>query len=52
MLEKMIYTEHSLAKDLRDIPINEYIPNWKKIKNEFKSINKIKKSNKLSFKDF
>lgn len=52
IIEKMIYTEHSLAKDLRDISINEYIPNWKKIKNEFKSINKIKKSNKLSFKDF
>ena len=52
MLEKMIYTEHSLAKELKDSPINEYIPEWQKVKNELKNINKVKKSNKPSFKNF
>lgn len=52
LIDKKIYTEHTLAKDLRDIPINEYIPSWQKRKNEFENISEIKKSNKLSFKDF
>ena len=52
LIDKKIYTEHTLAKDLRDIPINEYIPSWQKRKNEFENIGKIKKSNKMSFKDF
>lgn len=30
LLEKMIYTEHKLAKKLKDISISEYKPNWNK----------------------
>lgn len=30
LLEKMIYTEHSLAKKLKDVPVSEYKPNWNK----------------------
>ena len=52
MIEKMIYTEHSLAKDLQDTPINEYIPEWKKVKNELKNANKVNSSKKPSFKNF
>lgn len=29
-LEKMIYTEHSLAKKLKDVSVSEYKPNWNK----------------------
>lgn len=28
MLEKMIYTEHKLSKELKDVPVNNYRPNW------------------------
>ena len=28
MLNKMIYTEHKLAKQLKDVPVNNYKPNW------------------------
>ena len=28
MLNKMIYTEHKLAKQLKDVPVNSYKPNW------------------------
>lgn len=28
MLNKMIYTEHKLAKELKDVPVNNYKPNW------------------------
>lgn len=48
----MNFTEHSLAKGLKDTPINEYIPEWKKVKNEVKNINKVKNSKKPSFKNF
>lgn len=30
LLNKMIYTEHELAKKLKDVSINEYKPNWNK----------------------
>lgn len=30
LLEKMIYTEHSLAKKLKDVSVSEYNPNWNK----------------------
>ena len=30
LLEKMIYTEHPLAKKLKDVPVSEYKPNWNK----------------------
>ena len=52
MLDKMIYTEHPLAKELKDTPINEYVPEWKRVKEEIRKMNKIKKSNKPSFKNF
>lgn len=28
MLNKMIYTEHKLSKQLKDVPVNSYKPNW------------------------
>lgn len=34
MLNKMIYTEHKLAKQLKDVPVNSYKPNWNIIKEE------------------
>ena len=30
LLDKMIYTEHELAKKLKDVSISEYKPNWNK----------------------
>jgi len=52
LIEKMIYTEHPLAKGLKDTPINEYIPEWQKVKKEIKNEIKIKKKKKPSFKNF
>lgn len=43
MLNKMIYTEHKLSKQLKDVPVNSYKPNWnteKVVKNNSKIINK------------
>ena len=43
MLDKMIYTEHSLAQKLKEVPVNNYKPNWsteKVVKNSDKIINK------------
>ena len=28
VLDKMIYTEHSLAKELKEVPVSDYKPNW------------------------
>ena len=28
LLDKMIYTEHPISKELKDSPINEYNPKW------------------------
>ena len=43
ILEKMIYTEHSLAKKLQDVSVNEYNPNWNKPKVEKQVIKTISK---------
>lgn len=43
MLDKMIYTEHPLAQKLKEVPVNNYKPNWsteKVVKNSDKIINK------------
>ena len=57
LLDKMIYTEHPISKELKDSPINEYNPKW--IKNNSMIIPKnktfeykIKKKEKLSFHNF
>ncbi len=42
LLDKMIYTEHPISKELKDSPINEYNPKW--IKNNSMIIPEIKKS--------
>ena len=39
----MIYTEHSLAKKLQDVSVNEYNPNWNKPKVEKQLIKPISK---------
>lgn len=44
LLDKMIYTEHPISKELKDSPINEYNPKW--IKNNSMIIPEIKKLNK------
>lgn len=44
LLEKMIYTEHSLAKKLKDVSVSEYKPNWNKqevVKQIVKTIPKV-----------
>ena len=41
LLDKMIYTEHPISKELKDSPINEYNPKW--IKNNSMIIPEIKK---------
>ena len=57
LLDKMIYTEHPISKELKDSPINEYNPKW--IKNNSmiipeikKSDNNIRKKEKLSWDSF
>lgn len=55
ILDKMIYTEHPLSKELKDSSISDYIPEWQKTKNTIlKEIAKGKKeiSKKKSFTDF
>lgn len=51
LIDKKIYTEHTLAKELQENPVNEYIPEWKRVKKEIPNI-KINKSNRVSFKNF
>ena len=48
ILEKMIYTEHKLAKQLKDVPVNNYKPNWntEKIQEIKQKIEKDKIENK------
>lgn len=36
LLDKMIYTEHPLAKYMKDSSINDYIPEWRKAKETIK----------------
>ncbi len=57
LLDKMIYTEHPISKELKDSPITEYNPKW--IKNNSmiipeikKSDNNIRKKEKLSWDTF
>ena len=53
MIDKMIYTEHRLANELKDCAINEYTPDWQKIKNRIKNdIEGSKVKEKKSFKSF
>lgn len=61
LLEKMIYTEHELAKKLQDISINEYNPIWNKndskksriiFKNEIKKEEKNKENQEITFDNF
>lgn len=43
LLEKMIYTEHELAKKLQDVSVSEYKPDWNKnnaVKNVVKEVSK------------
>lgn len=54
LMDKMIYTEHILVKELKDNPVSEYIPEWQKNK---QSIIKMQKENlrnkrKITFKNF
>lgn len=55
LIDKVMYTEHLLYKELKVISIVDYIPEWKKIKNslanEQPNSNK-KETEKLSFKTF
>lgn len=44
LLDKMIYTEHPISKELKDSPITEYNPKW--IKNNSMIIPEIKKLDK------
>ena len=55
ILDKMIYTEHPLAKYMKDSSINDYIPEWRKAKetikkNDTKDLQKHKQEK--SFADF
>ena len=53
LIEKEIYTEHPLAKELKDNPISNYIPEWQTVKK--KVLEEIKKDTnkpKKSFKNF
>lgn len=55
LLDKMIYTEHPLAKYMKDSSINDYIPEWRKSKeiikkNDTKDLQKHKQEK--SFADF
>ena len=62
LLEKMIYTEHELAKKLKEIPITSYKPKWNSndinesitqiVKIEDDKQEKIEKKEKISFENF
>ena len=58
LLDKMRYTEHPLAKKLKDSPISEYNPKWvknlpKKIPvNEKKNENQSKKKQQIDWDTF
>lgn len=43
MLDKMIYTEHEFANDLKDVSVMKYIPNWNKQTTPKKVITNAKK---------
>lgn len=50
LIDKVIYTKHPLANELKDVSINDYVPDWKKINNDIKE--KVIGSNKESKKGF
>lgn len=57
LLDKMIYKEHPLSKQLKDNPISEYNPKWikntpEKVQVKEKSIEKQPKKEKLGFHNF
>lgn len=57
LLDKMIYTEHPISKELKDSPITEYNPKWIKnnsmiIPETKKSDNNIREKEKLSWDTF
>lgn len=63
LLEKIIYTEHPLAKNLKDVSISEYNPNWNKtrvekqilkkpLKNDLKQEEKNVESEVITFDNF
>ena len=61
LLEKMIYTEHELAKKLQDVSINEYNPIWNKndlkkskiiSKHEIKKEEKNRENEEITFENF
>ena len=56
LLDKMRYTEHPLAKKLKDSSIYDYIPEWTKnnriTENSIKNVKKNVKKRKRSFDNF
>lgn len=46
LLDKMIYTEHPLAKKLKDSPITDYNPKWTKTSIPKEQTHETKKENK------
>ena len=56
LLDKMRYTEHPLAKKLKDSSIYDYIPEWTKnnkmAENPIKNVRKNVKKRKRSFDNF
>lgn len=55
LIDKMIYTEHILAKELKDNPVSEYVPEWHRNKqNIVNEINKknLKAEKRKTFKNF
>lgn len=54
LIDKMIYTEHILAKELKDNPVSEYVPEWQKNKQSIIKMQKenLKNKSKITFKTF
>lgn len=60
LLDKIRYTEHPLAKKLKDSSIYDYTPNWTRNNNNIEKVVKLKKDTekaeenkeKLSFETF
>ena len=47
ILDKMFYTEHSLAKELKETPINEYKPDWNNPKIQPPTIKTVQKATQV-----
>lgn len=60
LLDKVIYTEHPLARKLKDSSIYDYTPNWTKNNNNIEKVVKLRKDTekteenkeKLNFETF